>query len=642
MAKRKHPDPEADSVVEVPRDTPSHTPSKRRRKTTGEEGAAFTNGDHDNGSPRTNGTPKQDETPSRRKRKSAVQDLQVEEDQDEGSPTPKPNGRTLFSTPTRGKGGAAATTPSKSARSKADRSAKRKSARLLAEGQDGDEDEDLDGQEARLARKILEEEEGHDDDDDEDTDRDGLGEDDVEAMVDGNEVDNTPSKKTPGKRGRPKGAKSRRSPTPEGDIPPEERYFYQTRAGPPQVSGNKFNSVKLLTHEEYFEQISSWRDPHEPEKAYLMKLHARSFPQWRFELAEGFGLCLYGYGSKQPLVNQFAEYMYSKCCPPPRIVVVNGYVPKLNLRTILNTIAAAVAETEDDAIRLVGQPEEMLDTLLSHLTDDSPSLQLLVMVNSIDSSSLRRPSMQSLFARLAAHPRVSFLATCDTPTFPALWNSSLLDQFKFVFHDCTTFAPYAAEIGSVVDDVHELLGRKRMRAGGKEGMVFVLKSLPENARNLYRLLLAEILSILEDGGPDGNDEEEVAPYNNNSNNINGGGADYEEEEDDDDDDDEEKGRRTKRKKSRRGTSNKNTTPGAVPATRREAGSGEDVGVEYRTLYRKAAEEFICSSSMNFQFLLKEFLDHQMITSRRDPVSGAEVLGVPLARAEMEAVLEELI
>lgn len=37
-------------------------------------------------------------------------------------------------------------------------------------------------------------------------------------------------------RGRPKGAKNKRSPTPEGHIPPEERYFYQNRPGPPQVS----------------------------------------------------------------------------------------------------------------------------------------------------------------------------------------------------------------------------------------------------------------------------------------------------------------------------------------------------------------------------------------------------------------------
>ena len=70
-------------------------------------------------------------------------------------------------------------------------------------------------------------------------------------------------------------------------------------------------------------------------------------------------------------------------------------------------------------------------------------------------------------------------------------------------------------------------------------------------------------------------------------------------------------------------------------------AAEDVGIEYRTLYQKASEEFICSSDMNFRFLLKEFHDHQMITTRKD-VGGTEVLGVPLDRTEMESVLEELV
>jgi origin recognition complex subunit 2 len=59
------------------------------------------------------------------------------------------------------------------------------------------------------------------------------------------------------------------------------------------------------------------------------------------------------------------------------------------------------------------------------------------------------------------------------------------------------------------------------------------------------------------------------------------------------------------------------------------------------LYQKAAEDFVCSSDMNFRFLLKEFHDHQMITSRRD-ASGTELLCVPLGKEEMQAVLEDLV
>ena len=37
----------------------------------------------------------------------------------------------------------------------------------------------------------------------------------------------------------------------------------------------------------------------------------------------------------------------------------------------------------------------------------------------------------------------------------------------------------------------------------------------------------------------------------------------------------------------------------------DAGGGENPGIEYRMVYNKAVEEFICSSEMAFRTLLKE-------------------------------------
>jgi len=120
---------------------------------------------------------------------------------------------------------------------------------------------------------------------------------------------------------------------------------------------------------------------------------------------------------------------------------------------------------------------------------------------------------------------------------------------------------------------------------------FVLRSLPENARNLYRVLVAEILaqmSEVEDArlGDGGSDKEGDA----------GGGG----------------GRK-----------------------------GGEMGVDYRVLYQKVVEEFICSNEMAFRQLLKEFHDHDMVVSRRDG-AGTEVLGVPFRREEMEGILEDLM
>jgi origin recognition complex subunit 2 len=552
MSKRKH----ADSEDALP-----DTPSKRSRKAAQSEG---------------NSTPARTETATPRKGRITLSRsrsdgrllIQNEDRDRSGSPTPKANGTAPFSTPRR-RNKSATITPSKT--KNADQSAKKKSARRLAEAANED---DWDGENA-LAAAIL--------GDDEEEDAAEEGQDTVE--VDPSTPTTTPSKRG---RGRPKGAKNKRSPTPEGDIAPEERYFFQNRAGPPQYSSNKFSTVKLLTHDEHFEQMRRSTDDHQPEKAYLMKLHARSFPQWRFESSEGYGICLYGFGSKRQLVNKYAEWLYGRSKPPPRIVIVNGYTPKLGIRHILATIASAVAG-EDEKLKLTGPPQEMLEVLLSYLTKHPAPSQLVIMVNSIDAASLRKGTVQSILAGLSAHPFVSLIATADTPNFMLMWNSALLDQFNFAFHDCTTFAPYEAEI-SVVDEVYDLLGRKGRRMGGKDGIGFVLKSLPPNARNLYRILLSETLSILSDD-LDVSIEDAV-----------------------------------------QGGEPRHSKPGNEAA--------EDVGIEYRLLYQKASEEFICSSDMNFRFLLKEFHDHQMITSRRD-ASGPELLCVPLGKEEMQAVLEDL-
>lgn len=542
MAKRQQ--PETDTAE-------TETPSKRVRRATAKAAAIVEATD-------TESDYEEEQETSRSKVKGTPQ--KKTSSKSNGTSTPRPNGKTLFATPSKN----GAVTPSRT--KQADRSAKRKSAKNLADAGD-DDDDDWDGSGA-LARKIL----------------NGTDVEVRESVEPGTPTSTaTPSKRG---RGRPPGAKNKRSPTPEGDIAPEERYFFQNRMGPLRISNNVFSKIKALTHDEYFEHKQKNDDLHKIEKAYLTKLHARAFPQWAVELSQGYSVCLYGYGSKLEITTRFATWLHGRSQPSPKIVVVNGYMPKLNIRTVLNTVASVLTKKESD-LKLVGQPQEMVETLLSHLDQHPPSGELYVLINSLDSAPLRKPAVQAVLARLAEHCLVHLIAAADSPTFPLMWNSSLLDRFNFVFHDCTTFAPYNSEL-NVVDDVNELLGRKGRRAGGQEGIRYVLQSLPPNAQKLYRILITEILSILT------------------------GDAEPEEDEE-------------------AGTRARQITDAAA----------EDTGVEYRILYDKACDAFICTSEMNFRFLMKEFHDHQMITSRRD-AAGTELMCVPLGQEEMQALLQDLI
>jgi origin recognition complex subunit 2 len=493
------------------------------------------------------------------------------------TPTRKSQTKSLFSTPRRDsrEGDQVCSTPSRT--KNADQSAKRKSARVLFEQS---EDEFWDGAD-RLAEEILEEES-----DEEANHEEANHEEEGEGIVTPGARGTAPTDATdtPRRRaGRPKGTRTRRSPTPEGELPPHERYFFQNRAGPPQTSNNTLSQVSLLTHEEYFENRTRYHDPHREEKDFLLNLHRRSFPQWNFEFSEQFNVCLYGYGSKRRLVLEFADWLHNRYGPsPPTIVVVNGYKPNLSIRSIFATIVGAILGS-DTPSKLGGQPTEVLEFLQSIVRSRRSQSQVMVLIHSIDAPPLRRMAHQALLARLAATPSIHLLATADTPNFSLMWDLTLRDQFNFAFHDCTTFAAYEAE-WTVVDEVNQLLGRRGHRVNGRDGVGFVLKSLPENARSLYRILLIELLSAA------GSDDEDA---------------------------------------------------GEKSVRREGGGPGRESVVEFRNLYQKASEEFIASSEMMFRTLLKEFHDHQMITSRMD-ASGAEILSVPLSREEMEGVLEDLV
>lgn len=510
-------------------------------------------------------------------------------------PSPSPLKKVLFATPSKQhvehEDNDATPTASRN-----DRSARRKSARALREQVPEDSDIEEDATDARIAAEILESE-GEDE-----------GE-NAEGLADLSSAPDTPSK-TGRQKGRPKGRRRERTPTPPPDLPPHELYFFQNRAGANMTSSNTLPSHLLLNHEDYRTYIQSYKDPHQADVQRLKELHKRGFDQWLFELEEGFNLCLYGYGSKRTLLMDFATHLYHQAEKAPKIIVVNGYTPGLTIRDVLNTVASQVLPK---TAKLPTQPPALLSLILDTLASDTNQSQVTLLIHSLDHPNLRKH--QPLLARLASSLSISVISSVDTPNFALLWDLSLTRQYRFLFHDATTFEPYVAELDSV-EEVNALLGRSGRRLGGKDGVGYVLKSLPKNARNLYRILVAEQLALADSAidalpvSAQGDDDEDILGVS-----------------------DEEAALQATPSKRGRKPKPKAAPKPAVPTV--------PEGVEYRTLYHKAVEEFVCSSELNFRTLLKEFHDHQMIESRKNAL-GTERLVVPFRREELEGILEELV
>ena len=546
--------------------------------------------------------------------------------------------RNVYETPSKAVRFADSDSPSGPVRT-ADRSARRKSARNLIQrtisGNLSDED-GLGEDEDDLARDIW-------DVADSDGDADGGFDQRADSVARRNEQEeeeeeeeeeeaesapspaSTPSKRPRGRPPKKTTTARKRTPTPPRDLPAHERYFFDNRPGGNKTSNNTLSSLKLLSHEDYFGIMRDYIDHHEQDRALLHGYHARAFRQWRFELSEGYSVCLYGFGSKRKLMMEFADWLCAidddddereaadavahvdndggggggggsssrGVSHPNRVVVVNGYVSSLSIKDIIHIVAQA-AFGADHGYKLGGQPEQMLDVLLGQLsaTAATPTSQpyrpVTLMIHSMDGPSLRSSTTQALLSRLAAHARVRLICSVDQPSFGLLWDSGVREAFNFVFHDGTTFDAYGAEI-DVVDAVNDLLGRSGRRIAGKEGVAYVLKSLPENARNLYRVLVAEQLAALDDDDDDDNDDNDDVGEGTNLDGDGGG--------------DRDRGRdRGRYRDAAAGVT-------AAPAHAKRAFSGDASAgrIEYRVLYQKAVEEFICGSEIAFRTLLKEYV-----------------------------------
>ena len=504
---------------------------------------------------------------------------------------------------TRRKAKAAFSTPTKHAEesgkdiyvtSNADRSARRKSTkRLIEQTVSGDLSDDDPGGDS-LAQEIWEEE-----------NEERSEEDEEEEQRAEDVIPETPSKRG---RGRPKGSKRKRTPTPPPNLPPHERFFFENRPTAAKSSSNTLSSADLISHTAYHDVISNYNDTHATSIDNLHRHHETSFPLWAFELSQQFSVCLHGYGSKRRLLTAFATYLQSLSpSRPPTIVILNGHHPSTSIRAVLNTFATTILPPSQN--KLPTQPPALASYILSHLTAHPPQSPVYLILHPLYSKPLSTPASLSIISQLASHPSIYLLATADNPSFPLLFPSSLRSTFNFIFHDATTFLPYDtgttdSELSTAVDSVLELLGRKTSAVQGREGVRWVLKSLPENARGLYRVLVSEILAAADADAP---------AFDTSADR----GLDEEPEL---------------------------TNGEAAGRGRKHAATDGLPGVDAKLLYQKAVEEFLCSSEMMFWSLLKEFVDHRMVVVRRERGvgGGGEMLGVEMGREELEGVLEDLM
>lgn len=234
-------------------------------------------------------------------------------------------------------------------------------------------------------------------------------------------------------------------------------------------------------------QLSSQQNAQER----TLQTYEKQFPKWTLELAEGFNILLYGFGSKRGVLNRFAESARKE----GNVIVANGYDTAVSLPDIVEALEGIIGTVQGVEERgeshtkkgkkgkgkagatstgstgggvtpvPISAIEGRVRRVCQSLSEAHTSLKdVYLVIHNLDSPTLRLPKTLSLLALLASQPRLHLIASVDhlraalifptslatgRPTFDSSSSgfSSFAESrtFTFVHHEVTTLIPYTVE-----------------------------------------------------------------------------------------------------------------------------------------------------------------------------------------------------
>ena len=206
---------------------------------------------------------------------------------------------------------------------------------------------------------------------------------------------------------------------------------------------------------------------------------------------EGFNILVYGLGSKRYLLDEFR----TRSLDGKNVVVVNGYFPGLTIKEIFNSLTDGILEHSGT----FSNPVEQLEFIEQEFKDSK--VEAYIIIHNMDGPSLQFSREQEILCRLAAVTHV--IASTDHINTPLckftlfilcihtyincfllqVWDQRKLSQSKFVYFDCTTFAPYGEEIS-----YENSLLVQQSSTLGLASLVHVFASLTYNAKAIFILI----------------------------------------------------------------------------------------------------------------------------------------------------------
>ncbi|KAM3231031.1 hypothetical protein ACQJBY_061283 [Aegilops geniculata] len=268
----------------------------------------------------------------------------------------------------------------------------------------------------------------------------------------------------------------------------------------------KLSDLNLVDEQVLRASLAEIPPKHEKEVEALTRSYKDQYRNWLFELRCGFGLLMYGFGSKKLLLEDFASTTLTDFT----VIVVNGYLPSINLKQVLATIAEMFWEqTKLKRKRHSGtrsQPSQnfasqSMDDIISFLnnqTSEDGVDGVCLLIHNIDGPALRDAESQQCLAQVSCCPQIHIVASVDHVNAPLLWDKKMVHtQFKWSWYHVPTFAPYKVECV-----FYPLILASGGHAQTTKTALVVLQSLTPNAQSVFRVLAEyQLANEKEEGMP---------------------------------------------------------------------------------------------------------------------------------------------
>ncbi|XP_008068968.1 origin recognition complex subunit 2 isoform X2 [Carlito syrichta] len=207
----------------------------------------------------------------------------------------------------------------------------------------------------------------------------------------------------------------------------------------------------------------------------LNQQYEKLFHKWMLQLHLGFNIVLYGLGSKRDLLERFRTTMLQDSIH----VVINGFFPGINVKSILNSITEEVLDHMGTFRSVLDQ----LDWIVTRFKEDS-SLELFLLIHNLDSQMLRGDKSQQIIGQLSSLHNIYLIASIDHLNAPLMWDHAKQSLYNWLWYETTTYSSYTEETS-----YENSLLVKQSGSLPLCSLMHVLRSLTPNARGIFRLLI---------------------------------------------------------------------------------------------------------------------------------------------------------